>query len=237
MARDDAAEFWGRDVDAIWGGPARARRDEDETTGHGLCAGSLATDLEIIEQARLDPAAFAPLYERYFPAVHGYCRRRITDRERAADATSEIFTRAIAALPRFRPQPARPDAGIRGWLFTIAHNVVVDHHRRFRPGISLDHAPPGELTPPELIDGTPLPEEHAVAADERRRLRALLAGLTENQRQVTELRLAGLSGAEIADVLGLTTGAVKAVQFRAYARLRELLGNPVSTTDNGNGEA
>lgn len=225
-------------MDAIWRGPARITRDaDDDIWARDDGAALLITDLAIIEQARHDPAAFAPLYERYFPAVHGYCRRRIADRDRAADATSEIFARAIAALPRFRPQPARPDAGVRSWLFTIAHNVVVDYHRRFRPSQSLDHAPPGEMTPPQLIDGGPLPEEQAIAADERRQLHALLAHLTGRQRQVTELRLAGLTGAEIGAVLGLTTGAVKAVQFRAYSRLRDLIGVSETMTNDGNGEA
>ncbi len=220
-------------VDAIWRGPASAEDEERRDAP----AGSLVADLEIIERARLDPAAFAPLYERYFPAVHGYCLRRISDRERAADATSEIFTRVIAALPRFRPQPSRPDGGIRSWIFTIAHNVVIDHHRRFRPSQSLDRAPPGDPTPPQLIDGRPLPEEHAIAADERQRLRLLLSRLTENQRQVTELRLAGLTGAEIGDALGLTAGAVKAVQFRAYSRLRELIGDRRDGVPDDDGDA
>lgn len=224
-------------VDAIWRGTAQVTRVETDVRDPDVPAGSLVADLEIIEQARLDPAAFAPLYERYFPAVHGYCLRRISDRERAADATSEIFTRAIAALPRFRPQPSRPDAGIRAWLFTIAHNVVIDHHRRFRPSQSLDRTPPGDLTPPQLIDGRPLPEDHAIAADERQRLRLLLSRLTDIQRQVTELRLAGLSGAEIGAVLGLTTGAVKAVQFRAYSRLRDLLGDERDSNSNDDGDA
>lgn len=237
VAVSDVTGIRGLGVDAIWRGPAQAAQNEDDAAEDSVTAGSIAGDLAIIEQARLDPAAFAPLYERYFPAVHGYCRRRITDRDLAADATSEIFSRAIAALPRFRPQPSRPDAGIRSWLFTIAHNVVVDHHRRYRPSQSLDHPPPRELTPPQLIDGSFLPEQHVIASDERRQLHRLLTQLTENQRRVTELRLAGLTGVEIAAILGLTTGAVKAVQFRAHSRLRDLIGASETMTNDGNGEA
>ena len=62
--------------------------------------------------------AFAALYDRYLPRVHGYCYRMLGTREAAEDANTEIFMRALAALPAYR-------AGeFRSWLFAIAHNVV-----------------------------------------------------------------------------------------------------------------
>src|SRR5688572_10743623 len=73
-----------------------------------------------IAAARLDPRAFAPLYQAYFDPVFRYCLRCIGDREDAAEATQEVFARALRALPRYRDQAFRP------WLFTIAHNVIAD---------------------------------------------------------------------------------------------------------------
>ena len=72
----------------------------------------------------------------------------------------------------------------------------------------------------DLRDGRPLPEDDAIASDQQRALFAALRTLTPEQRHVVELRLAGLTSPEIAAVLGTTTGAVKASQHRAYARLR-----------------
>jgi len=63
----------------------------------------------------------------------------------------------------------------------------------------------------------------ALISDEASQIRRLLAQLPTDQRRVVELRLAGLSGAEIAQALGRSFGAVKMLQFRAAARLRELL--------------
>jgi RNA polymerase sigma-70 factor (ECF subfamily) len=54
-------------------------------------------------------------------------------------------------------------------------------------------------------------------------VRALLAHLPADQRRIVELRLAGLTGVEIARALGRSEGAVKMLQFRAVARLRALL--------------
>jgi RNA polymerase sigma-70 factor (ECF subfamily) len=175
-------------------------------------------ELAIIAAARRDPAAFAPLYRQYVGLVHHYALGRLRDPHRAEDATSQTFTRALHALPSFRPE-RRPDGTtFRSWLMTIARNTVIDAARRQRPAVPLDHARPAA---PE--DG---PEQAAIARSERERVHAAVARLPETQRQVVELRLVGLSGPEIADVLGISHGAVKTANYRAYQRLRELLGEP-----------
>lgn len=180
-----------------------------------------ATDLTIVEMARHDPRAFAPLYERYAPIVYHYCLRRLSHDEAAADATAIVFTKAIAALPRFTPDPRRDGSTFRSWLFTIAHNVVIDTRRRNRNHVSLDTGSESLATSPRLVDPGQSPEDLAVAADGARRVRAMLARLPDRQRTIVELRLAGLTGAEIGRTLGMSESAVKSAQFRAYATLRE----------------
>lgn len=187
-----------------------------------------AADLAAVELAQADPRAFAPLYMRYAPMVLNYCRRRMADPDAAADATSLIFTRALAGLPSFRPDPARSGSTFRSWLFTIAHNVVIDTRRRHRPHVSLDRrmgatggASSGD--PRWLADPSASPEELAIRADDGERVRAMLRRLPERQRRIVELRIAGLTGAEIAKALGMSTSAVKSAQFRAYGTLGDLL--------------
>lgn len=166
-------------------------------------------DEAIAERARRNPAEFAPLYRRYSANIFGYCLLRLGSRELAEDATSLTFERALAALPRYRAQ------SFRGWLFRIAHNVVVDQQRR-RPPLQLDH------TAPKAAD-TDTPETAALNAEADRRVLALLDLLTPDQREVLELDLAGLSGPEIAEALGRRQGAIRAIRFRAYTRLRTVL--------------
>ena len=155
--------------------------------------------------------------------VYGNCFRRLGTREAAEDASSLVFIKALAALPRYEERAG----SFRAWLFAIAHNVVVDQVRGRFPDQALDAAAAAP-TP------VPPPEEQALAADDERILRALLARLTPDQRQVVELRLAGLTDREIAQVLGRSHGAVRMSQFRAVARLRTLLGviAPQETTDD-----
>lgn len=176
---------------------------------------SLSIEATEIARARKNPAAFAPLYERYVDAVYSYCLRRISDPEQASDMTSQIFTRALGAMPRYKENGGT----FRSWLFSIAHNLLVDTYRKRRETASLDERYQTHL----LEDNAAGPEHLAVQDDLRLAFRTAMAQLTDGQREVVELRLAELTGPEIAEVLGMKLAAVKSTQFRAYTRLRELL--------------
>lgn len=175
---------------------------------------TLDEDRPLVVAAQQHPQAFAPLYLRYVGAVYAYCRRRLGTKEAAEDATSLIFAKALAALPRYRTEQST----FRAWLFTIAHNVVIDSQRTTPRSHSLT-----ELA--DLHTREPGPDEVVLAAEEIRTVRTLLCRMTPDQQQVLELRLAGLSTAEISVVVGRRTGAIRAIQFRAVARLRTLLGH------------
>jgi RNA polymerase sigma-70 factor (ECF subfamily) len=173
-----------------------------------------ATDEQLI--ATGNTAVFAELYDRHVDSIYRYCRLRLPDAAEAEDATAMVFEKAFAAYP-----PA-PTGTFRGWLFTIAHNVVVSYYRtRSRRGFhhTIDDAM-------HLADPGKTPEEAALLADEHRVLYQALAELPDAQRRVVELRLAGLVGAEIAETLKKSEAAVRQLQFRAMQRLREILTDP-----------
>jgi RNA polymerase sigma-70 factor (ECF subfamily) len=157
--------------------------------------------------------AFADLYETHARAVLRYCQLRIADPHEAEDAAALIFTRAFGAWPPDDP------ASARSWLFAIAHNVVANHYRQQAtrgPRQSLDGAL--EVRDP---DSTPL--ERAIERESRDELRAAVTQLSDDQREVVELRLAGLTGPEIAASLGKSHAAVKMLQLRAVQKLRTLM--------------
>ena len=171
-----------------------------------------ATDdeAELVARAKRDRRAFAPLYARYFDPVYRYSYRRLGNADAAADATSQIFAKALAALPTCGEATFRP------WLFAIAHNILADRFRTRRPDEPLEMAA-------DVPDAAPSPEDLAVAADERGTLARLLAQLLPDQRHILELRLAGLTSKEIGAALGRSPNAVDQAQFRALNRLRALL--------------
>lgn len=180
-------------------------RRPDERTSRAI-----DVDSSLVTAAQRDLRAFAPLYEKYFDGIYGYCLRSLRDSEAAADATSQTFAKALNALPRYKAW------SFRSWLFAIAHNVIVDAVRRRKPTAPIEAA--GEIS-----DRSPGPEDVYLSLESQHSIARLLSELTNDQRQVVELRMAGLSGQEIADVMDSSVGAVKALQFRAYTRLRKLL--------------
>ena len=171
-----------------------------------------ASDETLVVRAITDPSAFASLYSRYVDAIYRYCYRSLGSRETAEDATSVVFTKALTALPAFRPMGST----FRAWLFAIAHNVIVDEHRKRRP--------PSEALGErlDLMDPAPTPEAAVLENEAGQAVRAMLARLSPDQASVVELRLAGLSGQEVAQTLGRSPNTVKVAQYRAYARLRAL---------------
>jgi RNA polymerase sigma-70 factor (ECF subfamily) len=197
-------------------------RSGNQHTGEHLAEPD-SSDAELVALAMEDRRQFSLLYARYLDPVHRYCYRRLGSREAAEDATSLVFTNALTAFPHYR------HTSFRGWLFTIAHHVITDRYRGDHPESPLD-------TVAELHDGSASPEDLALAADERRSISELLECLPDHQRQVVELRLAGLTSAEIAEALGRSRSNVDVTQFRAVARLRVLLGLAARPQEARDGE-
>jgi len=171
----------------------------------------MADDDDVIwaVRARTDRAAFGVLYDRYVDRVYAYCRRRLQTQEAAEDATSQTFLKALAAIPRYRPEAG----SFRAWLFTIANRVVIDGFRRGKPTTALDDAV-------AVRDPDPGPERVAIERETSRELYALVDRLPDEQANLIQLRLAGLTDREIADVLGIPVGTVKSRLHAALVKLQ-----------------
>ena len=152
----------------------------------------------------------ADLYRQLAPAVLGYLRsQRAPDPE---DLLGEVFLQVARDLPRFKGEPT----ALRGWVFAIARNRLLDARRRAsrRPVVATDEVPdvPEASGPAEPFD----PE-----------LLAALAQLTPDQREVIGLRfVADLALEDVARITGRKVGAVKAMQHRALAQLARILDAP-----------
>lgn len=145
----------------------------------------------------------------------GYLRaQRAPDPE---DVLGEVFVEVVRSLHRFEGD----EAGFRSWVFTIAHRRLIDARRAAgrRPA---DPAPTEELEPAlPVVDHDAVLLERASTEE----VLALLDRLGEDQREVLLLRLvAGLTTAEVAEVTGRSTEAVKGLAKRGLARLRAILG-------------
>jgi RNA polymerase sigma-70 factor, ECF subfamily len=179
--------------------------------------GLTATDLAAAR--RREPAAVTRVYTAYAPALFRFFVAAVSDRHLAEDLTGTAFLSAIEALPRFRG----PVEALGGWLFQIARHDLYDYRRKQ----SRSRIEPLEdnLNEAALAEGGVDPEEMAIDRLEGGRVVAALRELSQDQREVLLLRMAGgLTAPEVAAILGKSTGAVKALQHRGLASLARVLG-------------
>ncbi len=166
------------------------------------------------------PWALERMYQALSPAVVGYLR--IQGAPDPEDLTNEVF---LGVLRRIGSFDGTEDE-YRSWIFTIAHSRLVDERRRNdrRPPIAGDG--PASWWEPAGGDA----EHDALERLSSQRVQALCEGLVADQRDVLLLRLmAGLTIEAIAEALGKSEGAVKALQRRGLAHLRKILEHdPVS---------
>jgi RNA polymerase sigma-70 factor (ECF subfamily) len=160
---------------------------------------------------------FADVYQDHLASVWRYVRSRVWHYHEAQDVTAEVFTRAWRSWPSYNPSRG----AVAPWLFRIAQRTVVDWQRR-RGGVEATPAsgtPALEGAPATVLEGL----EAALLDDEvLTRLGWALAELSERERDCVALRFAGgLRMAEIAEVLGSSTGATKMAVSRALRHLAD----------------
>jgi RNA polymerase sigma-70 factor (TIGR02952 family) len=165
---------------------------------------------ELVTQAKAgDAEAFGHLYETYLDRIYRYIYFRVTDEQTAEDLISQVFTKAWENLDRYQPS-GRP---FIAWLYTIAHNTVIDHYRTRKDTVAIENTI-------SLASDAPSPHEQVEMHFEADNLRAALQTLTPEQQQVVVLKfIAGMSTDEIAGQLRKSAGAIRALQMRALQAL------------------
>jgi len=172
-----------------------------------------STDVDASAGQALDPDTFSSIYEQHLPAIYSYLLSRCRSRADAEDLSQQVFTQALAALPRYRTQ----DIPITTWLFRIARNLLIDVGRRQRPTISWDQI--GESQHPIAGDNV---EAAVVRQEAISRLGLVLSELDPEKRDLLALRFAGgLTVPEIAGVLKRSEPAVRSELRRILHTLRK----------------
>ena len=155
-----------------------------------------------------DSAAFAEIYERYAPKIYRYIYYRIGEVEAAEDACADVFLAMVEDFGRYE------DRGwpLSAWLYRMARDRAIDllRKRRTRQHIPLE-------TWSGSWDGVARGVEQRLQYEEVART---LCELTAEQRAVIQLRFVEQqSVAEVAEQLGRTEGAIKALQHRGVQAL------------------
>ncbi len=146
--------------------------------------------------------------------------------KKAEDVLQETFLSAFESISRFEGR-----SKLSTWLYRIAYNASLMRLRKRgqMTTFSLDQpvstdAEVGEPVSRQLVDWSSVPDDQLLTAEARQEMDRAIAELPETLRSTFVLRdIQGLSGAETAQVLGITVQAVKNRLHRARLRLRDRL--------------
>jgi RNA polymerase sigma factor (sigma-70 family) len=163
---------------------------------------------------RGEPASFDAVFASYRGRVFGYLARMTGRRDLAEDLTQEVFLRLARAA-----RGLRADTRLRGWLFTVAHNVLVSHARAARATAALA----SELAERPIAPGR-TPYESLAASLTQLKLEHALAALPAAYREVVLLvAIEGLPAADVGAALSISAEAVRQRLSRARGILAEAL--------------
>jgi RNA polymerase sigma-70 factor (ECF subfamily) len=172
-----------------------------------------------------EPGAFEELVEAYQARLVGIMHHLVGNAEEAEDLAQEVFLRVYRARKKYRAR-----CKFSTWLFTIANNLALNtlRSRQRKPAVPLnvsDSSPLGPRPAEQLVrDRAAQPVQHLQQRELAGIVQQALAGLNERQRLAVVLnKFEDMSYEEIAEVMGLSTKAVKSLLSRARCNLRDVL--------------
>ena len=181
----------------------------------------LADERQLVLQAQDgDAEAFGRIYDGYVERIYRFVFFRVDDQQTAEDITSQVFLKAWSNLDRFEFTRTPYIA----WLYTIAHNTVIDHYRTRKVTTALEDV---QLSQPDDAEAV---ENQIDLTVEMKTIKAAMQSLTDDQQQVLHLRfIEGMSNTEIARQLGKREGAIRALQMRGLQALAKQLAEKMVT--------
>lgn len=172
-----------------------------------------AEQLLITRARTFEKGALTEIFDRYHFGIYSYALRLLGDSELARECMSATFERFLNGLNR----GIGPDAYLQAYLYRIAHNWITDYYRK---KASADIPLAAGL----VTDADHDPAQVVANRMELQKIRAAMAKLTPEQRQVISLKyLENWENEEIARAMNKPVGAIKSLQHRAINTLRRLI--------------
>ncbi len=175
----------------------------------------LSNERQLVVQAQSgNSEAFGQLYDAYMERIYRFVYFRVEDQQTAEDITSQVFLKAWNNLDRF----SFNRTPYLAWLYTIAHNAVIDHYRTRKVTTALDDVQLSQQDHSEAV------ENEIDLSAEMKVIKEALQTLTDDQQKVLTLKfIEGMSNNEIALHLGKREGAIRALQMRGLQALAKQL--------------
>ena len=174
---------------------------------------AMVTEWEEVQAAQQNPAAFRPLYSRYYEPIFRYVYQRTAEESLAEDITSHVFVKAIQKLHTYTWQGTPFSA----WLYRIASNEVAQHFRDAarKPTVSFQDFQLDSILDESIdIDGGDEPLYNG--------LLAALDGLPEKDMALIQMRFfEQRSFKEMAAIVDMTEANVKMRTYRLLEKLKK----------------
>jgi len=149
------------------------------------------------------------IYITYSDKIYRYLYWHLGDVYLAEDLTSEVFLKVFKNLRKFK------DGYVQAWIYRIAKNLLIDHYRKKKTK-SLEELQ--EVAVDDQIIEKLSKDESA------KKLREAVSKLPDNLKEVVILRFfEEMSASQVAEILDITDGNVRILQFRALKKLKEEL--------------
>lgn len=168
---------------------------------------------EVLKKAQAgSDQALTDLYNAYFERIYTFIFYRVSHKETAEDLTEDVFIKVFNKLRSLSELKA-----FEGWLFQIARNKVIDYYRSKKELVSLEDIENTLEYETNVVDVVNLQTQQTLFIK-------LLRELTSEQQQVIKLKfIEDIDNDVIAQMLNKTEGAIRVIQHRAIAKLKELI--------------
>ena len=179
------------------------------------------TDDELVARvAAGDASALEQLYDRYMRQCFGLALRMLNNAQLAEEVVQEVFLKLWTQPDKYSPEKGR----FVSWLLSLVHHRCIDELRRHaRTEVPLEESEGAGVLETQP-DKDPDPSDQVALLETRKAVRAALAAVQPNQRQILELAyFGGLSQSEIAAKLNQPLGTVKTRMRAGLHQLRALL--------------
>lgn len=149
------------------------------------------------------------LFGYIYPKIYRFIYYRTNNKAEAEDLTGDVILKIAKALPRQK-------GNFNSWIYKIARNTLIDFYRK--SSVRKSKVSVQEMHE-ELPNGR---EDFTEQILNQESLKEAIRFLTDRQKEVIMLKfIEGYKNKEVAEIVGITEGAVKLLQFRALRKMRE----------------
>jgi len=168
---------------------------------------------ELLQSARAgDEAAFTQIYDLFFEKIYRFIFFRVGHKEVAEDLAEDVFIKVFQSLSSLAK-----DKSFESWLYQIARNRIIDYYRSKKLVVPLEEVENTLEYETNVVDVVSLESQQKIFIK-------LLKELSAEQQVVIKLKfLEGMGNEEIASVMDKSEGAIRVIQHRAIAKLKELI--------------